>query len=714
MAPTAFIIACGMLGLSAALMGPWLERYGPKISLVFGAAAFTIGHYITALAIYTQAIWLLYLGYGIVGGFGLGLVYISPVATLQKFFPDHRGLASGFAVCGFGAGSIAFAKIPIPVIAAVGLPLTFVILGSVFFIQQQQPAVTMPKVLVVDALLSWEYRLIYLSFLANILFGLVTISRLSSMVQDVFGKDQTTASTIVSINGGFNLLGRVLFAATSDYIGRKPVFIASLTIQVAVIGALPTITSNRDYTAFVASMWILTTCFGGSFGTIPAFLSDMFGSNNIGAIQGVTLTAWSLAGVGGGLLFTGVFNREIINGHTVHDPIVYNTNYYWVLSLLLLAWVSIWFLNVTPRDRLFPSTKGQILRICLLGKMIRLSTSKALLRTTGTRETWRFLKLNLVSKEFNRMVRSLSDGFHFNVDSSVSALDELWLYCDRSEKRSFPFTPTLRSLAFHQTDDTYADYKFKEAFGRLESFTGPIGLIDAIMTIGGCTATLTRLKITLNLDDIGYNRPCNIIRYMALHARQLTHLDIMVCGSDYDITCVTEFIQSLLLSGGFGSLEHLGIKTQYNSILFHDIINNVIYGKGSMPQLKTFIGPIEILHNLLIAGISPVYVSTWLMANIQDHMILPFNSNLETLKIVIYIDPDTEIDDLYQHWTNTIRSLISVGDGPLSNVKKFSLKTDLSMDLNLSIKSCVIVNTYPGTLNAILSRASRSPTIDLA
>eukprot|EP01133_Synstelium_polycarpum_P004227 gene4227-4929_t len=402
MAPAAFLIGCGILGVAAALMGPWIERYGPKLSLFVGASAFSLGHFLTAMAIYLKAIWLLYLGYGVIGGFGIGLIYISPVATLQKFFPDHRGLASGFAVCGFGAGSIAFAKIPLPMIDAVGLPLTFVIMGAFFFTiltllavfvfrfppngfvetlsmqQLNNIGTEMPKILVVDAILSWEYRLIYFSFLANILFGLVTISRLSSMVQDIFGKDKSTASTIVSINGGFNLFGRILFATTSDYIGRKPVFMISLTVQCILIGLLTMITSEKNYVGFVTIMFILTTCFGGIFGTVPAFLSDMFGSNNIGAIQGVTLTAWSLAGVGGGLLFTGVFNHEISNGHTVHDAIVYNTNYYWVLALLVLSWISLWFLKVTPRERLHPRIKGQILRIYVFGYLIRLSTTKGL------------------------------------------------------------------------------------------------------------------------------------------------------------------------------------------------------------------------------------------------------------------------------------------------------------------------------------------------
>ncbi|KAK9759500.1 hypothetical protein K7432_017461 [Basidiobolus ranarum] len=239
LAPNTFSIAVGMFGLSTATMGPWLERNGPRKGALLSASLFYLGNLIASMAIHFKQMWLLYIGYGIIGGFGLGIGYISPVSALQKWFPDRRGLAAGFAVCGFGAGSIAIAKIPQPLSAAVGLPLTFVILGSCYFVcmslaalvfripppgyvvesvraveithgsndetkiaMQEQPVI---KLTLIESIKSRDYILLYMAFFANAIFGLVCISRLADMLMNLFGKSADEASTIVSINGGFNL-----------------------------------------------------------------------------------------------------------------------------------------------------------------------------------------------------------------------------------------------------------------------------------------------------------------------------------------------------------------------------------------------------------------------------------------------------------------------------------------------------------------------------
>lgn len=189
-----------MFGISAASMGPWLERNGPKKALILSSCLFFLGNLLSSLAIYLKAIWLLYLGYGVIGGFGLGLGYISPVSPLQKWFPDKRGMAAGLAVCGFGAGSIAVGKVILPLIHSVGLPLTFVVLGSCFFTAMMSVALlfripppgystksnsvdsidkssqaTQPeiKLTLIESIKSIDFVLLYIMFFANALFGLV-------------------------------------------------------------------------------------------------------------------------------------------------------------------------------------------------------------------------------------------------------------------------------------------------------------------------------------------------------------------------------------------------------------------------------------------------------------------------------------------------------------------------------------------------------------
>ncbi|CAO3575092.1 unnamed protein product [Mortierella alpina] len=436
-APITFYIAVGCFGLSAAVNGPWLERNGPKLAAIIGSTIFFLGNMIAAIGIYTKIIALLYFGYGVLGGAGLGLCYISPVSALQKWFPDRRGLAAGFAVCGFGAGSIILAKIPQPLIAAVGLPLTFVVLGCCYFgamllcslvfrvpppgfqvngMDMYRHKVAPPKsqpetndkaevdsddsdaaysvdmekqasekttldetdpgskMILSDAIFSKEYRIMYVMFFGNSIAGLVFLSRLANIITDIFGKDQATAATIVAINGGFNLGGRLFFSTVSDKLGRKNSFFVMLFSQVVILASLPTIMEKRVYWAFLLVIWILTACYGGGFGCIPAFLCDMFGPSNIGAMHGIILTAWSLAGVGGGLIFTEVYNYLLAHEHTTKDPQIYSTNLYWILGVACVGFLFLLFVGTNPRDRLLPKTKGEFARIRIFGRLARVGS----------------------------------------------------------------------------------------------------------------------------------------------------------------------------------------------------------------------------------------------------------------------------------------------------------------------------------------------------
>ncbi|KAG0349908.1 major facilitator superfamily domain-containing protein [Gamsiella multidivaricata] len=410
-----FYLAVGFFGLSAAINGPWLERVGPRKAALVGTILFFIGNMVASIGIHFKIIGLVYFGYGVIGGSGLGLSYISPVSALQKWFPDRRGVAAGFAVCGFGAGSIALAKVPDPLTAAVGLTNCFITLGCCYFVIMficslifrvpppgftvngmdiyrnkvdengdveafngdkaaaalRNPASTLS---LIDSIFSREYRLIYLMFFGNSIAGLVFLSRLANITADIFGKDKATASTIVSINGGFNLAGRLFFSTVSDRLGRKNSYIFMLTTQVIILASLPTIMEARNYPAFLALIWILTACYGGGFGCIPAFLCDMFGPTNIGALHGIILTAWAIAGVGGGLLFTAIYNNLLGSGYTVKDAWIYSKNLYWLLGVAAAGMLVVVFVRTSIRDRLTPKVEGEFTRIRFFGRLIRVGS----------------------------------------------------------------------------------------------------------------------------------------------------------------------------------------------------------------------------------------------------------------------------------------------------------------------------------------------------
>ncbi|KAF9121078.1 hypothetical protein BGW39_010865 [Mortierella sp. 14UC] len=509
MAAITFYVALGCFGISSSIMGPWLERNGPRKAGLLGALLFLIGNLITALGVHVKQIGLVYAGYGVFGGLGLGISYISPVSALQKWFPDRRGVAAGLAVSGFGAGSIVMAKIPDPLAAAVGLPLTFVVLGSFYFVvmvicafvfrvpppgyvvngldvwavrvddydedessetrtqteaeikelalksvsiehpalaasnnslfttstgtgvsvgssnlqslhpfhtlQQGQfaprkslddsmspispisgtatmipsAAISMTSrrystrsgarngydpsmsISLMDAFYSREFRLMYIMFLGNTMAGVVIISRLANMATDIFEHNKDAASTIVSINGGFNLVGRLIFASLSDRIGRKNSYIIMLSSQAIILASLPMIMETRCNWAFLMCIWILTSCYGGGFGCIPAFLCDMFGPSNIGPLHGVILTSWSLSSVGAGLLFTAIYNHLLDHGYTVHDSYIYNINMHWILAGAAIGLFMTLFVRTDIRDRLLPAVPGEFFHSRVFGRILR-------------------------------------------------------------------------------------------------------------------------------------------------------------------------------------------------------------------------------------------------------------------------------------------------------------------------------------------------------
>ncbi|RKP26861.1 oxalate/formate antiporter [Syncephalis pseudoplumigaleata] len=431
-APNAYLILIIFNGASACIMGPWLERHGPRSALAIGASLFAFGHLVTALAIHVRQISLVYIGYGVLTGSGLGLSYISPVSTLQKWFPDRRGFAAGFAVCGFGAGSMAFAKVPLPIMDAVGLPLTFVILGAVYFtiiisasrvlrvpppdfsirgidadgvavdkygatIEMQQEgeknggssndtnektaAVAEPTRIhytLIESLSSREYRLLYPAFLANCLLGLVAISRLSNMATDLFQVSREMGSNVVSGDGAFSILGRIMFAWLSDSFGRKRSMLLMMLTQIVCLVGMIFFAEYGHFWPFTIAIWVVTACFGGGFSVMPAMLTDLFGSKNVGGCHGVILTAWAIAGAAGGLIFTAIYDYLRTLGRSVSDPYIYNVNFYWVLAVCVTGLVIEFFLRISVRDRLFPPVPGQITQFRVGTRILRISTTRGI------------------------------------------------------------------------------------------------------------------------------------------------------------------------------------------------------------------------------------------------------------------------------------------------------------------------------------------------
>lgn len=369
------------------------------------SSLFYFGNLLAALAIHVKLMWLLYIGYGIIGGFAIGISYVTPVSALQKWFPHKRGLAAGFGVCGFGGGSIVIGKVILPLIHSVGLPMTFVVLGSCYFVamittafifrlpppdysphspedlEKMQTLTNQPdvKLTAMESIKSLDYCLIYLMLLSNILFGLVVISRLSNMITQLFGKDPNEAATMVSINGALNLFGRLFFSTISDKIGRKSCFLIMLTAQTVVVVTFPIYTEHRMYGTFLLCMFTLTLCYGGGFGVIPAFLADMFGASNVGVCFGLILTAWSIGGVVGGMIFTTIYNHMIrSHGWTVNDAYPYIVNSYWILAFIIAGLLSAMFVRTTVKDRMLPPAEGECLKFRIFGRVIRIKKGSVL------------------------------------------------------------------------------------------------------------------------------------------------------------------------------------------------------------------------------------------------------------------------------------------------------------------------------------------------
>jgi len=320
----AFKIAIVILGFSAAFLGPWVEKVGPRKSGITAGICYGIGIFGSGLAVQIESLYLFYFFYGIIGGIGLGIGYITPVTTLVQWFPDKRGLATGMAVMGFGFAALIFGPVMQTLFDHIGITNTFYILGIIYMLIITFSASYLEKppldfslkkntnslnkkigkdianLTAKEALRTKRFYYIWVMMFINISCGIALISAASPIIQNQLHYTPMQAAAIVGFIGIFNGLGRLIWSSLSDFIGRTNTFILFFVFEIAAFYLLPKL-SNDIY--FLIVLFTVISMYGGGFATLPAFLGDLFGTKQLGAIQGLALTAWGLAGIFGPTLY---------------------------------------------------------------------------------------------------------------------------------------------------------------------------------------------------------------------------------------------------------------------------------------------------------------------------------------------------------------------------------------------------------------------------
>jgi len=375
-----FTLAIVFLGLSAAFGGRWLERVGPRRSGAIAAVCWGAGFVVAALGVKTHQLFLLYLGYGVIGGCGLGLGYITPVSTLIKWFPDRRGMATGMAIMGFGGGAMMASPLSEWLMrrfagpGSVGVAETFVVLGVVYaavmllgaFSFRVPPPGWKPagyeppaaaagggaalQVHVTRAIATPQFYLLWAVLFLNVTAGIGVLGQASPMIQEVSrGRiGAGAAAGFVGLLSLFNMIGRFFWSSLSDRLGRKRTYMAFFVLGPVLYGVVPLLGRAGAIPLFVACFCLILTMYGGGFATIPAYLADVFGTQYVGAIHGRLLTAWSAAGVAGPVLVN--YIREYQIGQGVAKAAAYDTTMLLMAALLVGGFVANWLVRpVDPR-----------------------------------------------------------------------------------------------------------------------------------------------------------------------------------------------------------------------------------------------------------------------------------------------------------------------------------------------------------------------------
>ncbi|MEU1902166.1 OFA family MFS transporter [Nocardiopsis dassonvillei] len=386
-----FSIAIVMLGLSAAFGGKWVERNGPRKAMFASGLFWSGGFVVAALGVATGQLWLVYLGYGVLGGLGLGIGYISPVSTLIKWFPDRPGLATGIAIMGFGGGALIasplssellnrYADTPADAIAP-----AFLTLGAVYFVVMMLGAFTVrvppagwrppgaaaeePKVAsagvspalegvsVETAVRTPQFWLLWTVLFCNVTAGIGILEQASPMVQEFFtGVGPAEAAGYVGFLSLCNMLGRLVWSSASDVIGRKRVYIGYLGLG-GLLYLLIAVAGTSSIVLFVALTGVILSFYGGGFSTVPAYLKDLFGTFNVGAIHGRLLTAWSLAGVAGPMIVNVIADAQLAAGRDGAE--LYGLSLYVMVGVMAVGFLANMLVRPLP-ERVHQSDRERV------------------------------------------------------------------------------------------------------------------------------------------------------------------------------------------------------------------------------------------------------------------------------------------------------------------------------------------------------------------
>ncbi|MFC4120634.1 OFA family MFS transporter [Nonomuraea zeae] len=367
-----FQLGIVMLGLSAAFGGTLVERNGPRWAMFVSMACFSSGFLLSALGVATRQYWLVVLGYGFVGGIGLGIGYISPVSTLIKWFPDRPGMATGIAIMGFGGGALIASPWSAQMLSSfgtstTGIATTFLVHGVVYALfmsmgvllvrvppdgwrprgwQPPQIAaralITTADVSARNAIRTPQFYCLWIVLCCNVTAGIGILEKAAPMITDFFSGTATpvavgAAAGFVALLSLANMAGRFVWSSTSDVIGRKNMYRvylgagALLYLVIALAGA-----SSRPL--FIVCALGILSFYGGGFATVPAYLKDLFGTYQVGAIHGRLLTAWSTAGVLGPLIVNAIADAQKAAGRS--GPALYTTSLYIMIGLLAVGFLA--------------------------------------------------------------------------------------------------------------------------------------------------------------------------------------------------------------------------------------------------------------------------------------------------------------------------------------------------------------------------------------
>jgi len=343
-----FTLAIAFLGVGTIIGGLWQDRVGPRAVATVAGVIYGASYLLAAWFSSQHSLGGLYFSYGLLGGIGMGMGYITPVATITKWFPDRRGLMTGVAVAGYGAGALIMSPFAARSILARGVPATFFILGVVYLVlvvaaaqfyrnppQGWRPAGWVPTGTVAtaastydftvgEAMRTWQFWMLWAMLFLNVSAGIMIISQASPMAQQLVHMTPIAAAGMVGLISIFNGAGRVFWAWVSDYIGRSRVYLLLYIIQALIFFSLPHLT---NITLFSAAFAVIGLCYGGGFGTMPSFTADFFGSKFMGGIYGWILLAWG----------AGAIPSPILIAHLRQTTGRYDQAIYSVAVLMLIA-----------------------------------------------------------------------------------------------------------------------------------------------------------------------------------------------------------------------------------------------------------------------------------------------------------------------------------------------------------------------------------------